>query len=173
MYRLETEAVEQQWNKEQVDRLAGDSTLRQVEGLGGDRACSPDIEYVEVNRLPETPDVHGPQDFKGNTPQERRANYESLKRDMLRHEEMRPYIEQGYGPDTWDQWDQQAGIGHAGPGAYERGYQDVYHAYYHRSDAVAVSETNGDFTGILNGEHRVFLARELGIQKLPVHMQHG
>jgi hypothetical protein len=136
-----------------------------------DKAYPPGIESVEVSRLPSTPDVRGPQDFKGNTPEERQAHYESLKADMLRHEEMRPFIEQGYGPDTWEQWDQQKQIGNYSLAGHERGYSDAYRAYYDKSNCITVSEANGQCNEIINGRHRIFIARELNIQKLPMYVQ--
>lgn len=172
MNRLENEQVEHLRGQEQFERLVNEAKLRRVEGLVSDKAYPDDIRLVDVSRLPETPEIQGPQDFKGNTPAERQAHYESLKREMLMHEEMRPYIEQEYGPEMWDAWDQQAELGHASSHGYERGYVDVYKAYCDKSNAIAVGgEVNGQYTEILNGRHRVFLARELGIRKLPVYIE--
>jgi hypothetical protein len=137
-------------------------------GSFSDKAYSKDIKPVEVSQLPDTPEIRGVNDFKGNTSADQLAHYESLKADLLRHEEMRPYIEQGHGPDTWDAWDQQKGIGQYSPGSHLRGYSDTYRAFYDKSDCIAVDEVKGKFVGVENGRHRIYLARELGIKQLPV-----
>jgi hypothetical protein len=173
MDHFERNQIEHPDNQEQFDRLAGEARLRSIEGPVGDKTYPNSIEFVDVDRLPETPEIRGPQDFSGKTLADRQANYESLKRDLLRHEQMRPYIEQGHGSETWDAWDQQTGIGNFSPAGYERGYADVYRAYYDTVNAVAVSEVDSQYTDILNGRHRIFLARELGIQKLPVNVRHS
>lgn len=171
MNRLESDQVERLQSREQLDRLASEAKIRSVEGIVSDRAHPSEIEFVDVNRLPETPEIRGPQDFKGNTLAERQTHYESLKRELLRQEQMRPNIEQGHGPETWDAWDDQQGIGQASPVGHVRGYADVHRAYYDKDNAIAVSEVDGRYVDIINGRHRVFLARELGIRKLPVHVQ--
>lgn len=171
MNPIEGDHVERMRSQEQLDCLASEARLRHVERFVSDRAHPAEIEFVDVDRLPETPDIQGRQDFKGRTPADRQAHYESLKRDLLRHEQMRPHIEQGHGPDTWAAWDEQQGIGHASPDAHVRGYHDAYRAYYDKADAIAVSEVDGQCVDIINGRHRVFLARELGIRKLPIYVE--
>lgn len=170
MNPIEDQHVEN-WQKQQQEiPMASEARLANLADGLTDKPLPEGIVYVDVDSLPDTTRVKGIDDFKGDTPEKRVAHYDSLKRDLLHHEQMRPYVERGHGPETWDAWDDQAKIGQASPEGHIRGYADIYKAYYSRSDAIAVSEVNGRYVDILNGEHRIFLARQLGIHKLPVYV---
>ncbi|HEX8682617.1 MAG TPA: hypothetical protein VF707_09920 [Ardenticatenaceae bacterium] len=121
-----------------------------------------DIKYVDTSRINLPEDISGPEDFRGKDPQE---TYDSMRREMLMQDEMRPLIEQGAPPDTWEQWDKEKGLGHYSTDNYVRGYEDVYGAFY-KNDTIAL-EPAGDRYNILNGRHRVHLAHDLGIPQVP------
>lgn len=133
-----------------------------------DNALPKHITFVNVDQLPATPDIRGVNDFRGDELTDKRRTYESMKADLLRHEQMRPLVAQGYGDEAWNTVDQQNGLGNHSPSGHTRGYSDTYRAFYDKSDCIAVDEVNGKFVGIENGRHRIYLAREMGIKQLPV-----
>jgi hypothetical protein len=63
-------------------------------------------EMVDVSRIEEPADIHGPEDFRAS------SDYVSLKRELQMHEQMRPAIEQGADLNTFDAWDQRHRLGH-------------------------------------------------------------
>lgn len=83
---------------------------------------------------------------------------------LQRLQEMRPLIENGIGAnsDYWAEYDRTHGLD------YEHGYQRVYEAFY-GGDAIRVN-WDGTNYDIINGRHRVWLARRMGIDWLPVRV---
>jgi hypothetical protein len=77
---------------------------------------------------------------------------------------MRPTIESGPGAngDYWAEYDRARGLD------YEHGYQRVYDAFY-GTDAIRVN-WDGTNYDIINGRHRVWLARRMEIDWLPVRV---
>lgn len=119
-------------------------------------------EVVDVSQI-EDPSFNSPEDSRSDS-------YNSLKREMQMHEQMRPYIEQGHGLDTFDQWDKHYKIGAYSEQGHVRGYNDTYHAYY-GDGAMALSQRPDGKYDIINGRHRIALARELGIKQIPARVQ--
>lgn len=83
---------------------------------------------------------------------------------LQRLQEMRPLIENGIGAnsDYWAEYDRAHGLD------YEHGYQRVYEAFY-GGDAIRVN-WDGTTYDVINGRHRVWLARRMGIDWLPVRV---
>jgi hypothetical protein len=155
--------IEWRQEREGEERLAAAKRIERASDIEAERPLGPGgTEMVKVAEI-EDPSFNGPEDF-------RPGSYDSLKREIQMHEQMRPYIEQSHGLDTFDQWDAHNKIGAYSEQGYVRGYRDVYHAYY-GNDAIALSQRPDGSYEIINGRHRIALAREVGIKQLPARVQ--
>lgn len=72
---------------------------------------------------------------------------------------VRPAVEQGADGDYFSDLDQQKGLD------YEHGYRRVYDAFY-GNEPIRLDK-DGDTYTVTNGYHRIFVAKELGIQTIP------
>lgn len=113
---------------------------------------------VPVADLPNPTDIHNASDWRKLSQAEMRAG-------LARFQEMRPTIENGAGAnsDYWADRDTELGLD------YEHGYQRVYDAFYHDSDKIRLTK-DGDDYDVINGQHRIWLAKELGIDTLPANV---
>ena len=77
---------------------------------------------------------------------------------------MQPVIESGEGDnsDYWAAVDQKARLD------YAHGDQRIYEAFYGQ-DAIRVT-WDGSRYDIINGRHRIWLAKHAGLETLPVHL---
>lgn len=112
---------------------------------------------VKMPSLPAPEGISSAADFSKVSESEMRAG-------LQRFQEMRPTIENGAGnnSDYWADQDRQRGL------EYANGYQRIYDAFYGR-DAIQV-EKNGDNYDIINGRHRIWLAKQMGIDNLPMRV---
>lgn len=112
---------------------------------------------VPVADLPEPQDIQDDNDFHKVSEDEMRAGLERLQ-------EMQAAIESGDGAssDYWATFDEQRDLD------YEHGYRRIYDALYGQ-DAIRLVR-DGDQYDIINGRHRVWLARRMGIETLPARV---
>jgi hypothetical protein len=115
------------------------------------------VRFVNVADLPEPEGISGATDFKKITEPEMRAGIEKLQ-------EMRPAIESGLGAssDYWADYDRRRGLDFAD------GYQRVYEAFY-GDDCIKVNNDGGAYD-IDNGRHRIWLAKRMGVEQLPMRI---
>ncbi|MCL4266955.1 MAG: hypothetical protein KJ069_27495 [Anaerolineae bacterium] len=115
------------------------------------------IVDVPTADLPWPEDVHGPQDFDHHIsyPEAVQATYE-LQR-------MKPLIEQGYTRDDFAQADRIQGVD------YANGRQQVYDLFY-GSNAITLDKDGNNYD-IVNGRHRIFVAKEQGLDSIPAHVR--
>lgn len=115
------------------------------------------IQDVPVANLPEPEGVDDAGDFQKVSPEEMNAG-------LMRLQEMKPMINSGKGATTdyWREFDRQRGL------AYPDGYQKVYESFYGQ-DAIRLDK-DGDQYDIINGRHRIFVAKQMGIASLPVQV---
>lgn len=113
--------------------------------------------YVPTAELPDPQDISGENDFKKVPMTEMKAGLEKLQ-------EMLPIVERGEGTskDYWASFDTQKGLD------YEHGYQRIYEAFY-GDDAIRLNR-NGNQYDIVNGRHRIWLAKRMGITNLPARV---
>jgi len=113
--------------------------------------------YVPIAELPDPQDINGENDFKKVPMTEMKAGLEKLQ-------EMLPIVERGEGTskDYWASFDTQKGLD------YEHGYQRIYEAFY-GDDAIRLNH-NGNQYDIVNGRHRIWLAKRMGITNLPARV---
>ncbi|GAK60502.1 hypothetical protein U27_00399 [Candidatus Vecturithrix granuli] len=71
-------------------------------------------------------------------------------------------VEQGADGDYFAKLDQEQGL------PYEHGYERVYDAFY-GDDAIRVNKM-GEKYDVINGYHRLFVAKELGLETLPIQI---
>ena len=87
-----------------------------------------------------------------------------MKAGLEKLQEMLPIVERGEGTskDYWASFDTQKGLD------YEHGYQRIYEAFY-GDDAIRLNH-NGNQYDIVNGRHRIWLAKRMGITNLPARV---
>lgn len=115
------------------------------------------IRTVPMSDLPEISDLHGPQDFS-------KVSLEEMRAGILRLQEMLPTIQSGEGAssDYWADYDRARGL------SYAQGYQRIFDAFY-GTGAIRVERSAGR-VDVINGRHRIWLARQMGIASLPVQL---
>lgn len=77
-------------------------------------------------------------------------------------EEVRPAVERGADGDYFYQLDQECGLD------YEHGYRRVYDAFY--GDSSIRLDKVDDTYDVVNGYHRLAVARELGLKTVPARV---
>lgn len=115
------------------------------------------IETLAVKDMPDPEGINGASDFY-------KISMEDMKQGLLRFQEMLPVITEGKGAssDYWAKIDAEKGIDHA------NGYQRVYDAFF-GNDAIKVT-FDGKSYDIINGRHRIWLAKQMGIDSLPMNI---
>ena len=113
---------------------------------------------VSVNDLPEPEGITGSQDFQ-------KVSEPDMKAGLLRLQEMQSLIDSGGAAangDYWSKVDADKGL------TYEHGYRRIYDTFY-GNDAIRVTK-DGDRYDIVNGRHRIWLAKQMGIDTLPMRV---
>ena len=115
------------------------------------------VTPVTLDVLPLPEGIQGEEDFH-------KVSLEEMRHGLLRLQEMLPTIERGecVSSDYWAAQDRAQGL------AYAEGYQRIYDAFY-GTDAIRVVQ-EGVRYDIINGRHRLWLARKMGIAVLPMHV---
>jgi len=115
------------------------------------------VAMVDVVNLPMPEDISNALDFQKIPVDEMKAGLKMLQ-------EMLPIIESGVGAskEYWAKRDNELGLD------YPNGYLRIYEAFYGH-DAIRV-EKSGNNYDIVNGRHRVWLAKQMGISKLPMSL---
>lgn len=144
---------------EQVDKEALESRLQDAAPISDGR---PGIQDVPLNQINPT-DIQSASDFADP------GKYAGMRREAEMLKQMEPALSQGADVETFHQWDQANQIGHYSPDGYVRGYADVYHSY-HGDEAVALSGKGDGTYEVINGRHRIAVAREAGLQKIPARV---
>ncbi len=112
------------------------------------------IQDVAVDTLPRPEGIYSDADF-------RKVSREDMEEGLTKFQEMKPVIDTGEGAnsDYWAEVDASNGV------SYSDGYRRVYDAFY-GSDAIRIVDNQGQID-IVNGRHRILLAKEMGIENLP------
>lgn len=130
----------------------------QAEGFAkGGKWINTGIRDVPVSDLPDPEDISGPSDFQKVSQSKMRVGLERLQ-------QMKSIIDSGEGAssDYWAEFDRKRGLD------YAHGYQRIYDAFY-GDDAIRVNK-DGDEYDVINGRHRIWLAKRMGIRKLPTRV---
>ena len=96
-------------------------------------------------------------------------DYRKVSRDEMREglrklvEVVRPKVQQGATAEDFSRMDEELGLD------YAHGYRRVYDAFYGPNECIVV-ERVGDTYQVINGRHRLLLAREMGIESLPARV---
>ncbi|MFL7838466.1 MAG: hypothetical protein ACK2UR_05655 [Candidatus Promineifilaceae bacterium] len=110
---------------------------------------------VPVADLPWPDGIHGPQDFT-------KISYAEALHATEQLQQMKPLIDQGYGSEDFKHLDQANGLNP------ENGLERVYKLYY--GDDKITAFKDGDNYFIDHGRHRIFAAKQVGIDTLPVFL---
>jgi hypothetical protein len=115
------------------------------------------VAMVDVAVLPMPEDISNALDFQ-------KIPVDEMKVGLKKLQEMMPIIESGVGASNeyWTKRDNELGLD------YPNGYLRIYEAFYGH-DAIRV-EKSGNNYDIVNGRHRVWLAKQIGIGRLPVSL---
>lgn len=126
-----------------------------------ERSCSTEREWIKqgivdvpVDVLPVPDGISGADDF-------RKISMEQMTDGLKKLQEMRYSIDAGIGKNAeyWSMRDHNSGLD------YQNGYRRVYDAFYGH-DAIRLEYFNAQWN-IINGRHRIWLAKQLGIKSLP------
>lgn len=117
---------------------------------------------VPVSELPDPEGIEGFSDFQ-------KLSMEEMELGLSRLEEMQAVIDSGVGNNSayWADVDCQKGL------SSENGYQSVYEAFYSEQGKIKnirVNKVDGNYE-IENGNHRIWLAKQMGLKTLPVRMK--
>lgn len=112
---------------------------------------------VPVREIPSPEGIHNSQDFL-------KVSESEMRTGLARLQEMKPIIDSGEGMDSdyWGRVDAEKGFD------YEHGYRRVYDAFYGH-DAIRLVK-DGDKYDIINGRHRIWLAKRMDIETLPARV---
>lgn len=109
---------------------------------------------VDLNSLP-NPDLEERSDFH-------KVSLDDMKSGVEKLETILPLILDGEGFDSqyWSERDKHEGL------EYSQGYQVVFDAFFGQ-DPIYI-DTSGDNINIINGRHRIWVAKQLGLESIPV-----
>lgn len=114
------------------------------------------IVDVPVKDLPRPDGVNSPQDFNHH------ISYPDTVEAFDELQKMKPLIDKGYTGDNFALIDRESGVD------YANGQQRFYDLFY-GNDAIKVNK-DGNQYDIINGRHRIFVAKEKGYDSIPAHV---
>jgi hypothetical protein len=115
------------------------------------------IQDVPVVDLPWPEGINGTEDFNHH------IAYDDAIRAAQQLEEMKPLIARGFTSEGFANRDAAAGLD------YEHGQQRIYDLYY-GNNAIRLNR-DGDSYDIISGRHRIYVAKELGIDSVPARVK--
>ena len=121
------------------------------------------ITEVPVAALPDPEGVEGPQEFNHHiTYEDAKLHTEQLNEVVL------PWVHAGAVGNDFKALDQALGRTNT-HGLNQNGYYETYRLFYGNAPIVVGRTTKGDLD-ITGGRHRIYMAKALGLEQLPVHI---
>ena len=117
-----------------------------------------DVQPVPVSQIhmDDMKHINGPEDFH-------KASYEDMVEGFRKLQEVvQPAVEEGHDVDYFRDLDQRLGLD------YEHGYQRIFEAFY--GDSAIRLEKIGQVYRVINGVHRLWVAKQLHIQRVPARV---
>lgn len=139
------------------DHISGDSraALRNQEQAS--------FQEVAVSNLPDAAEVRGPQDFNHH------ITYENAKLHTQQlNEVVLPWVRAGAVGDDFKALDQRLGRVSQN-GLNNNSYYDTYRLFY-GNEPILVGKGGDGTLDVVGGRHRIYMAKELGLQSIPVHL---
>lgn len=115
------------------------------------------IINVFVNDLPWPENINGPEDFTHN------ISWDDAKLASLQLPEVQAGVEGGKTGENFQKEDELAGLD------WKNGKKSVFDLYYSQNDPVSLDKI-GDTYSIINGRHRIFAAKQLGLSTIPARV---
>lgn len=115
------------------------------------------IVDVPVADLPDPDGVSSPQDF------DHHISWEDAQSATKQLPDIQKQIAEGKSADDFSAEDQAAGL------EYSQGKRRLYDLYY-GSDPVTLDKDGSEYD-IVSGRHRIFSAKELGLETIPAHVR--
>lgn len=112
---------------------------------------------VPVNNLPNPENVEGPEDFNHH------ISWEDAQAATKKLPEIQKQVQAGKTGDDFSQEDLQTGKD------YPQGNRRIYDLYY-GSDPVVLDKEGENYT-IISGRHRIFAAKESGLETIPARVK--
>lgn len=128
------------------------TTAMETKGEWVDRG----IQDVPVTDLPSPEDVDGPQDFNHH------ISYDDAIAATHELQNIKPSVAQGWTGDDFSAADEKAGLD------YANGQRRVYDLYYGR-DPIRLNKDGSEYH-IIDGRHRVYAAKVVGLDTVPAHV---
>lgn len=115
------------------------------------------VVFVDVADLPMPDGIEGPGSFK-------KVSMAEMTEGLRRLQEMTPGLLDGYGKDDsyWHKLDEQLRR------PFSKSYQRIFEVFY-GEDRIRVEITDSRYT-IINGRHRIWLAKALGLRRIPIDL---
>lgn len=121
------------------------------------------IQEVAVQDLPDAAEVRGPQDFNHHiTYADAKLHTQQLNEVVL------PWVRAGAVGDDFKALDQQLGRTHP-DGLNSNGYHETYQLFYGNQPIIVGKGADGTLD-VEGGRHRIYMAKELGLTSIPVHI---
>lgn len=136
----------------------GPDTIEAIEGPQETEWVDVGFKRIPVDSLDarDLEHVQGPADFHKATHDEMVDGFAKLDKVVD------PALDRGVDRDYFRELDQAQGLD------YQHGYQRVYEAFY--GDSSVRVEKDGDVCRVINGAHRLSVARELGRETVPARV---
>jgi len=113
---------------------------------------------VPLGLIEDSADVRGPEDFKkpGYSPEDLAWSYTALREVVL------PALARGLGADHFAELDARQGF----MGTHS--YTECFNGFFSAIEAIRLNGLSSGRYSVANGRHRIWVARELGLDAVPV-----
>lgn len=149
-YETETKKETSKYDSKTISSIQGDDVEKQEWVDHG-------VIDVNVKDLPMPENVNSKEDFNHH------INWNDAESATKEMPQIQNEVKEGKTREDFQKYDQQNGLG------YTQGKERVYDLYY-GSDPITLDKVGDQYT-IISGRHRIFAAKELGIETIPARVK--
>lgn len=157
--RVREQIVDRLWTDlGNLQSSSSSSTGKGYRTSAGSKELNTERTEINVADLPDPEDITGPEDFK-------KWSMEGMTEGFKRLQVIRAEMANGRGLDSdyWRAYDQERGLDPS------NSYTEVFNTFYGDNNSIKIGVKNGQYD-IINGRHRIWLAKRLGLETLPVSL---